>query len=180
VSVKIRIGYRQIATLTWARFILSNEIEALTVHGRTVKELSKVPCHWDEIASIVRLRNEMNVKTMIIGNGDIDSLSDADEKIREYGVDGVMIGRGVFHNPWLFNREHLYENITQKERFQLLIRHLDIYDQLNGSAGAKTFSPLKKYFKIYIQNFNGAAELRDSLMNCSTSEEVRAIISTYL
>lgn len=180
VSVKIRIGYTHIASLTWARFLLSQGIAALTVHGRTVRELSKVPCHWDEIALVVKLRDELGVDTMIIGNGDVVSLDEADEKARLYGVDGVMIGRGVFHNPFLFNRTKVYDAVTPQERFTLLLNHLDIYERVNGVALGKSFSPLKKYFKIYIQNFDGAAELRDVLMGCGTSEQVRAIVATYL
>lgn len=180
VSVKIRVGYKQIATLTWARFILGQGIDALTVHGRTVQELSKVPCHWDEIASVVRLRDEMGVSTAIIGNGDVGSLAEADDKVTLYGVDGVMIGRGVFHNPWLFDRTRNYDDVTAGERLALLLKHIAIYDRVHGTAVGKSFSPLKKYFKIYVQNFTGAAELRDALMVCTNSDQVRAMVASYL
>jgi tRNA-dihydrouridine synthase len=176
VSVKIRIGFKQIETEVWATHILNQGIEALTVHGRTVRELSKVPCHWDEIGKVVTLRNEMKLSTVIIGNGDVTSLIEADEKIKEYGVDGVMIGRGVFHNPCVFDRNKPYEAITKAERLTLLETHLSLYERLNGKASGKSFSPLKKYFKIYIQNFTGAAEMRDQLMLSQSSDEVREII----
>ncbi len=181
VSVKIRIGYKEIVTEEWARFVLTQGIEALTIHGRTVSELSKVPCHWDEIGKVVKVRDELGLPTVIIGNGDITTLAEADEKISQWGVDGVMVGRGVFHNPWIFNKIKRYEDLNRNERIQLLLFHLATHERLykpSGSAQGKHFAPLKKYFKIYIQNFEGAAELRERLMLCTDIQSVRTVISS--
>jgi len=175
VSVKIRIGFKEKVTVDWASFVLEQGVDALTVHGRTVAELSKVPCHWDEIQSVVKLRDEMKLSTVIIGNGDVNSLDEADEKVRMYGVDGVMIGRGIFHNPWLFNREKQYEDISKEERIELLQFHLDTYERLYSHT-KRPFAPLKKYFKIYIQNFSGAAEFREKLMLCEDMQSVRQML----
>ncbi len=179
VSVKIRIGFKEIVTEEWARFVLEQGIDALTVHGRTVAELSRVPCHWDEIQKVVKLRDEMNLSTAIIGNGDVNSLADADEKIQTYGVDGIMVGRGIFHNPWLFqgmgNGGQEIEK-TKEERIELLKFHLDTYERLYGQT-KRPFAPLKKYFKIYIQNFPGASEFREQLMMCKDIDSVRQMIA---
>jgi len=178
VSVKIRIGYKQIVTEEWARFILEQGIAALTVHGRTVAELSKVPCHWDEIGKVVKLRDDMHLDTVIIGNGDIGSLDDALEKVENYGVDGVMVGRGIFHNPYLFSHSAKVPR-DKHERMQLLLFHLDTHERLVGSSDL-FFQPLKKYFKIYIQNFDGAAELREQLMATKTIDAARALILPFV
>jgi nifR3 family TIM-barrel protein len=173
VSVKIRIGFDKIVTDDWAAFVLSHDIDALTVHGRTVAELSKVPCHWDEIGKVVSLRNQMNKETVIIGNGDVFSRQQGLDLIGEHQVQGVMIGRGIFHNPWIFS--HSTEVSRDKsERIALLLFHLDTYERLWGAT--KPFAPLKKYFKIYIQSFDGASELRERLMETKTIAEARALL----
>src|SRR3989344_5899284 len=97
VSVKTRIGFSEIQTEEWCGFLLKQDIAVLTVHGRTVKEMSKVPAHWDEIGKVVKLRDKMGLKTLIIGNGDVENREDGLKKVQEYGVDGIMIGRGIFH-----------------------------------------------------------------------------------
>lgn len=102
VSVKTRIGFNEIEYKKWISYLLKMDIAALTVHGRTKKEMSDVPAHWDVIGDIVKMRNKMKSKTLIIGNGDVSSLADAQEKYEKYGVDGVMVGRALFGTPWFF------------------------------------------------------------------------------
>lgn len=192
VSVKTRIGFKQIETESWVEFLLKQEIDALTVHGRTVSELSKVPAHWDEITKAVAVRNLLGVKTVIIGNGDVTSLAQADDLAKKSGVDGVMIGRGVFKNPWVFGEKAnsqgaLEINRTKKERLDLLIRHIDLHQKFFDTEKFakepgkvwKPFEPLKRYFKIYIQKFPGALKLRDELMHCHSYDEARSCLAKY-
>lgn len=174
VSVKTRIGYRQPQTEAWLSFLLQQDIAALTVHGRTVKEMSKVPAHWDEIAKAVALRNTIAPQTRIIGNGDVADRAEGMQRIAATGVDGVMIGRGVFHNVFCF--EQTPRDHSPGEYLQLLNHHLDLFER-TWPAGTKTFNPLKRFFKIYIRDFSGATELRKKLMESSTIDEVRALIS---
>jgi tRNA-dihydrouridine synthase len=103
VSVKTRIGYSSTDEMEeWLKHLLEMELPAVTLHARTKKEMSKVPAHWDKIKEAVEIRNREGSKTLIIGNGDVKSLSDAYQKVDEAGCDGIMIGRGAFGNPWLF------------------------------------------------------------------------------
>lgn len=176
VSVKTRVGFRSIITEEWTSFLLEQDIAALTIHGRTAKEMSKVPAHWDEIGKVVNLRNEMKLNTVIIGNGDILSLEDARTKVQEFGVDGVMIGRGIFHNPWLFNRNLELEARSKSERIRLLLWHVRNYERLLGPHGR--FDPLKRFFKIYIQSFDGASELREQLMGCNSYQDVYSLLDS--
>lgn len=169
VSVKTRIGFNHIVTEEWVSFLIDScKPAALTIHGRTVKEQSKVPNHWDEIGKSVAIRNSIQSslpteeRTLIIGNGDIISYQEAQNKIIKYGLDGIMIGRGIFHNPWIFDGSVDINDKNQNDRIELLILHLKLWGQEWGES--KNFQKLKKYYKMYIQNFPGAAQLRSQLM----------------
>jgi len=173
VSVKTRIGFKTIKTEEWIEFLLKQNIAALTVHGRTQKEMSKVPAHWDEIAKVVQLRDKIAPHTIIIGNGDVMNHTEGMQRIRQTGVDGIMIGRGVFQNPFCFEREARLHNKT--ELLGLLNFHLDLVET---SEHKMPFAPLKRFFKIYIRDFDGASELRGKLMQAKDIAEVRAILQT--
>lgn len=176
VSVKTRIGLKEIQTEEWIGFLLSQNIDALTVHGRTAKEMSSVPAHWDEIAKAVSLRNQSKSKTIIIGNGDVKSLQDAGYRAQETGVDGCMIGRGVFENPWCFSKSQT--PILKSQKLNLLKRHVKLWQETWKNK--KNFSVLKKYFKIYIRDFEGASELRAKLMNTNSLEELNIFCQKLL
>lgn len=178
VSVKTRIGYSTIQTEEWIGFLLSHNLPALTVHGRTVKEMSKVPAHWDEIGKAVAIRDRLGLGTLIIGNGDVQSLAEAEEKIKTYEIDGVMIGRGIFHNPWLFDKTVNPEKKTLQERIQLLYDHVALYQTTWNTS--KHYPPLKKYFKIYLSGFDGASEIRTKFMETNTPDEALTLANEYL
>ncbi len=196
VSIKTRIGFNQIQTEEWIGFILEQcRPAALTIHGRTVKEESKVPCHWDEIEKVVILNNQIyqnqpENKPLIIGNGDIQTYQEAQEKAAQYNLDGIMIGRGVFKNPWIFNPQiaptadgQLVNTVTglaiiPKDRLELLLSHLDLWDKTWGEN--KNYAVLKKYFKIYIQGFAGSSELRSRLMETKNPAEALDICREIL
>jgi len=174
VSVKTRLGFSKIETDTWIRFLLEQGLDALTVHARTVRELSKVSAHWDEIGTIVKLRDSLGVSTKIIGNGDVMNAKDAYRKYEQYGVDGVMIGRGIFDNLWAFDRSPVPHIATQKELFAIMKRHIALFEKEWGSA--KNYSTLKKYFKMYIKGFDGASVVRDRVMQTTDASQALAII----
>jgi nifR3 family TIM-barrel protein len=169
VSVKTRIGFGEIQTEEWIGFLLQHQLDALTIHGRTVKELSDYPAHWDEIGKAVKLKNKLSPETVIIGNGDILSYQQGLEMAGQYQVDGIMIGRGVFHNPWIFNPKIDPSNLSTEIKVQKLIEHIQLFDQTWGNE--KNFAVMKKCFKMYLNNFPGASEIRSKLMTCNTAEE---------
>lgn len=176
VSVKTRIGWNAPELDDWLGFLLQQDIAALTVHLRTVKEQSKVPAHWELMPAIVALRDSLAPDTVLLGNGDVQDRLVAEAQVDQFGGDGVMIGRGIFHNPWAFAREP--RDHTVGERLALLSRHLDIFEATWQQA-EKRYEPLKKFFKIYIQGFDGAAHLRAELMATKTIEQARTIIDKY-
>ncbi|MEK9184714.1 MAG: tRNA-dihydrouridine synthase [Patescibacteria group bacterium] len=174
VSVKTRIGYNKNELEKWLPELLAEEPAVITIHARTRKEMSKVPARWGHIKEAVEIRNKLGSKTLIFGNGDVKDLADARAKAEETGADGVMLGRAIFGNPWLF-----YEKIpVLKDKLEVLVEHTKLFDELLGDV--KNFSVMKKHFKAYINGFPGATELRTKLMETKNAEEVEKIINVIL
>lgn len=174
VSVKTRCGFKNWKTEEWLTFLLKQDIQCLTVHGRIAKEMSHFPARWEEIAKAVKIRDELGVDTVILGNGDVESHQDGLDKVMKYGVDGVIIGRGIFHDQWIFSKESHHPTI--EERLTLLLKHAELFDQVWGTT--KNFAILKKFFKAYIHNFDGAGEMRAELMKANNVEEVRKTVAS--
>lgn len=172
ISVKTRIGINSIQTTEWIGFLLKQSLAELTIHGRTAKELSKVPAHWDEIQKAVGLRDQLSPNTIILGNGDVTSYEMALEYSDTYNVDGIMIGRGIFTNPWFFDpsgKEH-----TQSEHLELLLKHTKMF--CNEYPDPRAFNVMKKFFKVYVRGFPNANELKVQLMETETYSEVEKLI----
>ncbi len=206
VSIKTRIGYNKI-DLEWIKLLLGQRLPALTVHLRTRKEMSDVPAHWELMPEIVKMRDEIQTdmkpveRTLIIGNGDVESLEDADAKCKKYGCDGVMIGRGIFGKPWFF--ESLHRSVkkvdtlkkssekTPEERLKILLEHTKLFEKTfcgipagrrskRGRKHIKNFAVMKKHFKAYVSGWDGAKELRAKLMETNNFKEVKKIVDEYL
>lgn len=174
VSIKTRIGFNQIETESWVTTLLQANIAALTLHARTAKEKSKVPAQWEEVGKAVEVRNKLGVNTLIIGNGDILSLEEAYDKASQYQADGIMVGRGIFHNIWLFDPNINPEKMLLKDRLNLLENHLKLFKKTWGST--KNYAILKKFYKIYISEFPGATEIRNELMNTKNYPETTNLV----
>ena len=174
VSVKTRIGFDKIETEEWIGFLLEQGLDMITVHGRLSREGYSTPSRWDEITKCVKLRNDISPKTVILGNGDVKDIGQAQEYSDKYGVDGVMIGRSILTNPWLFSGRQP-EDISKEERITTLLHHLGIFEKEKGDRDI--FNSQKKYIKAYISNFDGAVELRTRLMELNTVDDVKDILS---
>ncbi|MBI3626417.1 tRNA-dihydrouridine synthase [Candidatus Uhrbacteria bacterium] len=175
VSVKTRIGYNTNILDTWLYALLEAQPAAITIHGRTRKEMSLVPAHWDEIGragEIARKYDLSSERTLILGNGDVMTLAQAREKVEQYGIDGVMIGRGIFGNPWLFGDSGGPDSI--EEKLKVMLEHTFLYHDI--FEGRKNFATMKKHYRAYVNGFDGAKELRAQLMETNTPEQVREII----
>jgi len=178
VSVKVRIGFKEIVTEDWIGFLLEQNLDAIIIHGRTTREQSLVPAHWDEIAKAVALRNKQKSKTIIVGNGDIQSRAQAYERIKETGVDGVMVGRGIFVDPWIFNKQNSVRDITVKEKLELLIEHIALFQEVWGSS--KNPHLLKKFYKVYVNGFHDASTLRQKLVELESLDEAKEVLKNYI
>ncbi|HUC94684.1 MAG TPA: tRNA-dihydrouridine synthase [Candidatus Saccharimonadales bacterium] len=172
VSVKTRLGKNENIAKDWASFLLKQGISALTVHGRIAKQMSKGEANWVEIGKIVEIKNEIAPETLIIGNGDVKSYREVLDKHKKFGVDGVMIGRGVFADPWVFGKD--LKKHTKKEYLTLLLKHAELFEKTWGEK--KNFAVMKKFFKMYIKDFAGANQMRIKLMNTENFTEVRDVI----
>jgi len=168
VSVKTRIGYNKDEVETWIPALLEAKPDVITVHGRTRKEMSKTSANWNAIARAVELAKETD--TVVIGNGDIWNTEDGLRRARESGADGVMIGRGVFGNPWFF-ADH---SPSTEEKLKAMVEHAKLFEKMLGN---KNFAIMKKHYKAYATGFDGAKELRISLMGANNANEVEGIIN---
>lgn len=177
VSVKTRIGFKTTKTEEWLGFLLQQDIVALTVHGRTQKEMSKVPAKWEEIGKAVRLRDAIAPGTLIIGNGDVRNRQHGEQLAAQHGLDGIMIGRGVFSDPYCF--DSLPRQRDREEYLGLLNLQLDLHDEAAERLPRK-YDPLKRFFKIYIRDFEGASEIRDALMHTKSTAEARTILNSQV
>jgi len=172
VSVKTRIGLSKVVTEEWISSLLETNPAVITVHGRIQKQQSEGVADWSEIHKAVRLRDQIGSSTLIHGNGDVMSIEDGQQRAKNYGVEGIMIGRGIFNNPWFFNKEQAER--TPKERLLLLFKHASLFTQTWDKE--KNFAILKRFFKIYTTGFYGAAQIRAKLMDCSSIEDVRKVL----
>ncbi len=193
VSVKTRVGYNKVEIDEWIPLLLKEGIATLTVHARTRKELSKVPAKWEYIKKVVEIRDALGVPTKIIGNGDVADIADGLEKAQTTGCDGIMIGRAIFGNPWLFDRSRTtlvrgtwkrswYSYfLPAKWRNKMMgdarytVTEVPLEEKLKALiehahlfeellGDIKSFAIMKKHFKAYIHGFQGAKELRVKLM----------------
>lgn len=174
VSVKTRIGFGSIVTEEWIGFLLRLKPDALTVHLRTVREMSKVPAHWEEMEKTAKLRNEISPETVLLGNGDVRSLDEAKKLTEKYDIDGIMLGRGIFENLWLFNPDIDPAQITIEGRLQILLKHIDLFEATWHDP--RKFQTIKKFVKAYVHSFPGASDWRQEMMETKTISELRQAV----
>ncbi len=161
VSVKTRLGYNIDILEEWLPELLAEKPAAISIHARTRKEMSKVPARWERVAAAVKIRDELSPETVIIGNGDVTSVADGRQKALATGADGAMLGRALFANPWVFASDP--DRIrSPKERFEAALEHTILFEKMLGDI--KGFATMKKHYKAYINNFDGAAAIRGELM----------------
>src|SRR3989338_3416792 len=198
ISVKTRIGYNKNEIETWIRELLSENLAAIIVHLRTRKEMSDVPAHWELMKRIIEIRDEMKVTTLILGNGDVADINDARRKCEETGCDGVMLGRAIFGNPWLFASNNTTPSSSPllgrepnlpplirggregfiQEKLRVMCEYTKLFEKMLGKH--KNFAIMKKHFKAYVNGFNGAKELRMKLMEVKNAEQIESIINDFL
>ena len=173
VSIKTRIGFNHDELETWLPALLTMKPALITLHLRTKKEMSKAPAHWERMARAVEIAQGSG--TLIFGNGDVRDIADAREKIAETGADGVMFGRAIFGNPWLFDET---KRVTVRERIESAVAHTKLFEATWKDT--KSFELMKKHYQAYINHFPLAKELRVELMNCHRADEVEKITEAFL
>lgn len=175
VSVKTRLGFNEDSLETWLPELLAEEPAVITLHARTKKDMSQVPARWERVKRAVEIRNELGSKTLIIGNGDVTSVKDAQEKIEKSGADGAMFGRALLGNPWIFDESK--NQVTVAEKIEAAMNHTKLFLEFWGER--KSFELMKKFYRAYINNFPLAKELRAEMMEKKTFEEIKSVVETF-
>ena len=177
LSVKTRIGFTAL-DMSWFEFLLGKDLEMLTVHGRTRKEMSKVPAHWDIIGQVRELRDKLAPQTLIVGNGDVASRQQGESLAEQYGLDGIMIGRGVFQDPYVFAAKSPWPQQTKEQRIALYRRQVELFQQ-TWQYRERHIKTLNRFCKVYINGFDGASALRTSLMFAEGTHEMLELLDNH-
>ena len=176
VSVKTRIGDTKNEISTWAPNLLSVKPDVLIMHARTRKQLSKVPANWECVKETVC--HAKGSGTLVVGNGDVMSLTRGETLAKETGADGIMYGRAIFGNPWFFNKKIDRDDLSLEERLLVMGEHARAFEEM--FSGTKNFAIMKKHFKTYVDGFKGAKGLRQKLMETRSSSEVASVVDSFL
>lgn len=169
VSIKTRIGYDSVTIEEWVKHLLEVEPVNISIHGRTLKQMYSGKADWEAIARAAAIIHQ--TETTVLGNGDVQNLQEAHEKIAQYGVDGVLLGRAAFGNPWIFNGT----TSTTEERFQVAKEHTLVHEKIFGQTW---FMPMRKHLSWYAKGFPGAAEVRQKLMTATSANDVDKILNS--
>ena len=185
LSVKTRVGYDKVAVDEWIPVLLGEKPAAISLHGRTLKQMYKGLADWDAIHRAVELARDL--PTLILGNGDLKTMSDAVARIRQTGVDGVLLGRGAMGNPWIFRHKQWAKDtlagaaspgaaeldVTREERTRVLLEHSRHFESLWGE---RRFPAMRKHLAWYCKGFRGAAQWRAQLVQARNADEVAYIV----
>ena len=172
VSVKTRLGFNGV-DLTWHELLLQEQLSMLTVHLRTRKEMSEVPAHWDYAPALRELRDTLAPQTKLVGNGDVETRQQGVKLAEQYGLDGIMIGRGVFHDPFVFAAGSPWPTFSKAQKLALYAKQVRLFEQA-WRQHERPVVLLNKFCKIYINGFDGAKELRERLMAARSTAELLA------
>lgn len=175
VSVKTRIGYHKEIIEEWMTHLLETEPAAIIMHMRTAKEMSLVDAHWELMHKAATLAKKAD--TILLGNGDVESIEQAEQLAKENGIDGIMLGRAIFGNPWLFNRDRKPENITVEERLDVICEHARLFESVLSSR--RRFVTMRKHLRSYAVGFDGAKELRMQLEQVNEPEDAYRLVAAF-
>ena len=178
VSVKIRTGWNEV-DFTWPELILRQGIDMLSVHGRTTKEMSKVPARWEDIAKVREIRDLVAPNTLIVGNGDVRDRAHGEELAKQYKLDGIMIGRAVFSDPYIFSEKSPWESMSEKDKLRLFKKHIELFE-VTYKNRERNWQSLKRMAKIYVHGIDNASQFRDSFMRSESIDELLATLETRI
>jgi tRNA-dihydrouridine synthase len=170
VSVKTRVGFNNV-DLSWSEFLLSKKLNMLSIHGRTAKQMSKVPADWDLIGKVRELRDVTCPSTLIVGNGDVKNRQHGLELAEKYKLDGIMIGRGIFEDPFVFEENSPWQDYTKQQKIDLYRKHVELFIK-TWQNNERKIETLNKFCKVYINGFEGVKEFREQLMSAKSAAQL--------
>ncbi len=174
VCVKTRVGFTTV-DMSWLEFLLTKKLNMLSIHGRTAKQLSSAPANWDLIGQARKARDSLARSTLIVGNGDVLNRAQSLDLAKKYKLDGIMIGRGIFHDPFVFAKKSPWAGYSKKQKLELYAKHIELFAK-TWKNNERRIETLNKFCKVYINGFDGAKELREELMRTKSSEELLVIL----
>ncbi len=187
LSVKTRIGYDQNVIEDWIANLLEEKPVAISIHGRTLKQGYKGDADWDAIARAVEVAKP--TRTLVLGNGDLRDMADIYRRVRQCGVDGVLLGRAAEGNPWIFKAKDQLkqclltstppapaEPISLAERFRVVVEHAHHFETY---VQERNFVGMRKHLIWYCRDFRGAAELRTKMVRVNNAAEVVQCLRDY-
>ena len=181
VTLKIRKGWdnEHIVAIEIAKIAEKNGISAIIVHGRTRTEFFSGDVDLDIIKKV-----KQSVNIPVIGNGNIFDEESAKEMFEHTGVDGIMIGRGSYGNPWIFKKIKHYlttgeklQNPSVEERFDIIKKHINLIVAQKGDTVAT--HELRKHIAWYTKNLKNSSELRNKVNSIETSTELLKLLDEY-
>jgi nifR3 family TIM-barrel protein len=188
VSVKTRLGFDHVVIDEWIRTLLEEKLAAISLHGRTLKQQYKGNADWEAIAQAVAAAR--GSRTLILGNGDLRDINDIYCRVRDTGVDGVLVGRAAQGNPWLFRGKELVKQalrsggpvslpntpVSLEQRFDVMVEHARHFEKYCGS---QSFVGMRKHLAWYCRATPRAAELRAQMVRLNNVKELMQCLSHY-
>jgi tRNA-dihydrouridine synthase len=175
VSVKTRVGFTTV-DLSWLEHLLNKKLDLLSIHTRTAAQMSKVPAEWSLLDPIREMRGSLSPQTLLVGNGDVETLQEAEELAKKHKLDGIMIGRGIFNDPLIFSNASPWKDWTAQMKIDLFKKHIELHIQ-TYKDGERRFETLRKFCKVYINGFDGAADLRAKFMETSNPDQALTLLN---
>lgn len=193
VSVKTRIGYDSVVIEEWVSVLAEERPEVISIHGRTLAQMYRGLADWDAIGRAAKLLRETS--TLVLGNGDVETMDDLVQKVRDTHVHGVLIGRGALGNPWMFRSKEWAKaqangekwddkeeeqfpggrgTVPLEERFRVALEHARYFETVGG---ASRFSAMRKHLGWYCTGFYKAAEVRSQMFRATGSHDVERILA---
>jgi len=167
ISVKTRLGIASDTSHTWIPFLLSHQLDFLTLHGRTLKQGYSGQADWQVISQCSQLARQSG--TIFFGNGDVQSKSQALDYCRQYGVNGVLIGRAAMGNPWSFSTSTPPDF---RQKFQAMLLHAQNFTHIFPS---RRFDPLRRHFLLYVSGHPHATDLRKEIVQLTQIDDLLSL-----
>ncbi|HLZ34556.1 MAG TPA: tRNA-dihydrouridine synthase [Nitrospira sp.] len=188
LSVKTRLGYDEVIVDRWIEHLLVESPAVISLHGRTLQQMYRGEADWSAIARAAALVR--GTGTMLFGNGDVQSLQEVVRRVRETGVDGVLVGRAVLGRPWFFRGSEDVRQAVRAHgdpgpepwnpsiatRFDILLEHARYFET---HCGPDQFRRMRKHLGWYCKGFPHAAALRASMFRVSSVADVDATLADY-
>jgi tRNA-dihydrouridine synthase len=177
ISVKTRVGYDADEIDNWFPYLLEEDLAAISLHGRSLKQAYSGQADWNLIAKAAAMVRDKNPEIIFLGNGDIDSYADALNKTKKYKTDGALIGRASFGDPFVFLKKQAASD--EFNIFEIALEHAQLFEDTYKDQERYSFLPMRKHLAWYTKGVKDAALIRSQLVKTNSAAEVKSIFEKY-